>query len=316
MTYSCLVTGGAGFIGSHLVDRLVRDGHRVRVLDNFSTGRMDNLQDSFGDVHLVEGDIRDQECVRRAVEGVDVVFHQAALPSVARSLADPRATHENNATGTLNVLLASRDVGVRRVICASSSSVYGDLAVDKKREDLPTAPKSPYAVSKLAAEQYCRAFRIGYGLETVALRYFNVFGPRQDPNSPYSAVVPRFVVAMLEGRRPVVYGDGRQSRDFTFVGNVVDANVLAANAPGVGGEVFNIACGDNHSLLELHSILRGITGAQGEPEFAPVRAGDVLHSRADVARAHDRLGFAPLVNFRQGLQLTVEWYQRLRLAVP
>jgi len=312
MSISCLVTGGVGFIGSHLVDRLLQAGHRVRVLDNFTTGFRHNLEGVAADVEIIEGDVRDLGLLRSAARGVDTVFHEAALPSVPRSFTDPIATHENNATGTLNVLVAARDAGARRVVCASSSSVYGDAPVERKREDLPTAPRSPYAVSKLAAEQYCRAFFIGYGLEAVALRYFNVFGPRQDPNSPYSAVIPRFITAMLNGQSPTIYGDGLQSRDFTYVQNVVDANLLAATSPGVGGEVFNIARGENYGLLDLVDALKAILGVDLAPTFEKPRAGDVRHSRADVSKAREMFGFEPRVGFEEGLRLTAEWYQRQR----
>ncbi len=282
------------------------------MLDNFSTGFRHNLAGAASDVEIIEGDIRDLDQVRSAVRGVDAVFHQAALSSVPRSFVDPIATHESNATGTLNVLVAARDAGVKRVVCASSSSVYGDAAAERKREDLPTAPRSPYAVSKQASEQYCRAFFIGYGLEAVALRYFNVFGPRQDPDSPYSAVIPRFITALRNGQRPTIYGDGLQSRDFTYVQNVVDGNLLAATSPGVGGEVFNVARGDNYSLLDLVDALKRILGVDLTPIFEKPRAGDVRHSRADVSKAREMFGFEPRVGFEEGLRLTAEWYQRQR----
>lgn len=312
MAYSSLVTGGAGFIGSHLARRLLLDGHRVRVLDNFSTGSRDNLDGLLADIELIEGDLRDLDRLRAAVQGIEVVFHQAALPSVARSLADPIATHENNATGTLNLLVAARDAGVRRLVAASSSSLYGDAPVECKREDLPIAPRSPYAVSKLAAEQYCRSFAIGYGMETVALRYFNVFGPRQDPDSPYAAVVPRFITAMLRGDRPIMFGDGRQSRDFTYIENVVEANLLAAAAPRAAGEVINVACGDSYSLLDLMDNLNSILDRRVEPLFAEARPGDVRHSRADISKAGELLGYSPRVRFLEGLRRTVEWHDQHR----
>ncbi len=291
---------------------MLQAGHRVRVLDNFATGFRHNLEGVASDVEVMEGDVRDQDRVRAAMHGVEVVFHQAALPSVARSLADPIATHETNATGTLNILVAARDAGARRVVCASSSSVYGDAHVERKQEDLPTAPKSPYAVSKLAAEQYCRAFFIGYGLEAVALRYFNVFGPRQDPDSPYSAVIPRFIVRMLGGQRPAIYGDGLQSRDFTYVENVVDANLLAATSPAAGGSTINVARGENYSLLDLVVALKAILGVDLNPTLEEARVGDVRHSRADISRARDILGFEPRIGFEEGLRLTAEWHQRHR----
>ncbi len=246
-----LVTGGAGFIGSNIVERLVRQGERVRVLDNLSTGKRENLVSWLDRLELIEGDIRDVETVHGAMAGVDYVLHQAALPSVPRSVADPLASHQVNATGTLNVLPAARDAGVKRLVYASSSSVYGDSPTLPKQEEMPTNPISPYAVSKLAGENYCRVFFRVYGLETVCLRYFNVFGPRQDPTSQYAAVIPRFITAMLDGRRPVIYGDGRQSRDFTYIENVVEANLLACQAKDVAGEVLNIACGESFSSARV-----------------------------------------------------------------
>lgn len=303
-----LVTGGAGFIGSNLVRALLERGGNVRVLDNLATGRRTNLADIATEIELIEGDLRDPAVVERAVRGVDTVFHQGALPSVARSLTEPLASHEVNATATLSLLLAARDAGVRRFVYASSSSVYGNTPVLPKSEDLPTSPLSPYAVSKLAGEQYCRVFAQLYGLETVALRYFNVFGPRQDPTSQYAAVIPRFIHAMRRGEPPLIHGDGTQSRDFSYVANVVDANLRAATAPNVGGEVFNIACGERHSLLELVSALNRILGTRIEPRFGAPRPGDVKHSQADIARARRLLGYEPRVSFEEGLALTVAWY--------
>jgi nucleoside-diphosphate-sugar epimerase len=255
-----LVTGGGGFIGSHLAARLVGDGYSVRVLDNFATGRRENLVPLVEEIELVEGDVQSYERAHTAVRGCDVVFHLAALPSVPRSVQDPLTTNAVNVIGTLNVLLAARDSGVKRVVCASSSSVYGAVADLPKGEDLPLAPLSPYAVGKLAAENYCRSFHAVYGLETVVLRYFNIFGPRQDPLSQYSAVIPKFITDFLDGRTPVIYGDGEQSRDFTFVENVVEANLLATNADGAAGDVFNIACGERISVNQLVDELRSITG--------------------------------------------------------
>ncbi|MBL7199912.1 MAG: SDR family oxidoreductase [Anaerolineae bacterium] len=304
-----LVTGGAGFIGSNIVAVLVGGGEHVRVLDNYSTGQQENLAPVLERIELVEGDLRDLETCRRAVEGVEYVLHQGAVPSVQRSVDDPLASNEANVDGTLNLLVAARDAGVRRVVYASSSSVYGDSPALPKREDMPTAPKSPYATSKLAAEHYCRAFTEVYGLETVSLRYFNVFGPRQDPASEYSAVIPLFIGAMLAGRRPTVYGDGLQSRDFTYVDNNVQANLLAATAPGVAGQTFNIACGERYSLLDLIAALNRILGTGIEPLFGPPRPGDVKHSLADITRAQEELGYAVTVSFEEGLERTVAWYR-------
>jgi UDP-glucose 4-epimerase len=299
-----LVTGGAGFIGSHLAEALVRSGHRVRILDNFATGARANLAAVAGAAELLEGDLRDPAIVERAVRGVEVIFHQAALASVARSLEDPATTHAVNTTGTLSLLLAARGAGVRRVVYASSSSVYGDSPTLPKREEMPTQPKSPYAISKLAGEQYCQVFAAALGLETVSLRYFNIFGPRQDPASPYAAVIPKFLAAMRRGERPVIFGDGKQSRDFTYVENAVRANLLAAAAPGASGEVINVACGARITLLELVDHLNRLLGTHLTPSFAPPRTGDVLHSQADLARAATLLGYRPTVDFTEGLART------------
>jgi nucleoside-diphosphate-sugar epimerase len=306
-----LVTGGAGFIGSNIVRALLERGGSVRVLDNLATGRAENLADIAGQVELIEADLRDAWVAQQAVKGVEAVFHQGALPSVSRSVADPLASHEVNSSGTLGLLLAARDAGVRRFVFASSSSVYGDTPTLPKSEDLPTNPLSPYAVSKLAAEQYCRVFYRLYGLETVCLRYFNVFGPRQDPKSHYAAVVPLFITAISRGESPLVHGDGTQSRDFSYIANVVQANLRAAEAPGVGGEVFNVACGERYSLLDLVAILNRILGTSVEPTFGPARAGDVKHSLADISKAQRLLGYEPVVRFEQGLERAVEWYTSL-----
>jgi UDP-glucose 4-epimerase len=299
-----LITGGAGFIGSNLAEALVKSGHPVRILDNFATGARANLAAVAGTVELLEGDLRDPAIVERAVQGIEVVFHQGALPSVARSLEDPATTHAVNATGTLTLLLAARRAGIRRVVYASSSSVYGDSPTLPKREDMPTQPKSPYAVSKLAGEQYCQVFAAALGLETVSLRYFNIFGPRQDPASPYAAVIPKFLAVMRRGGRPVIFGDGKQSRDFTYVENAVRANVLAADAPGASGEVINVACGARVTLLELVEHLNRLLGKRLEPAFAPSRPGDVRHSQADLTRAAALLGYRPTLDFPEGLART------------
>src|SRR4051794_1178567 len=301
-----LVTGGGGFIGSHLVERLCRDGHRVRVLDNFATGRRESLIPLLDEIELIEGDIQSYERVHTAVRGCELVFHLAALPSVPRSVQDPLTSNASNVIGTLNVLLAARDEGVRRVVFASSSSVYGANRELPKREEMAALPIAPYGVAKLAAEGYCRAFHEVYGLETVALRYFNVFGPRQDPLSQYAAVIPRFITACLEERRPVVFGDGEQSRDFTYIDNAVEANLLAAEAEGVAGEKFNIACGEQTTLNQLLEAIRRLTGKEIEADYQPPRPGDVPHSLADVSRARERLGYEVGIDIREGLERTVK----------
>ncbi len=313
-----LVTGGAGFIGSHLVERLVEMGAVVRVLDNFTTGKRENIahllaRGDGGQVELLKGSLTDEGIVRKAVEGMEIVFHQGALPSVTRSVEDPLTTHEVNATGTLLLLLAARDAKVRRVVFASSSSVYGDTPTLPKSEDMPTHPQSPYALSKLIGEHFCRLFWQLYGLETVSLRYFNIFGPRQDPISQYAAVIPRFITALLRGERPTIYGDGEQTRDFTFVDNCVQANFLAATAEGVAGEVFNVGAGKQTSVNELFRLIRSLVGADTfEPLYAPPRPGDVRHSLADITKARQKLGYEPSVSLEDGLARTVDWF-RLRL---
>ncbi len=305
-----LVTGGGGFIGSHLVETLVQRGERVRVIDDFSTGSRTNLADVVDRIELFETDIRDLDSLRAPLKGVDYVLHQAAIPSVPRSIDDPLTTHETCATGTLNMLIAARDAGVKRFVYAASSSAYGDIEGEFKVETMPPRPLSPYAVAKLIGEQYCEVFYHIYGLETVALRYFNVFGPRQDPNSPYSAVIPLFTARMLRGERPIIYGDGTQSRDFTYVDNVVHGNLLACIADGakVAGQVMNLACGERTSLLELVAGINRLLGTQLEPEFAAARPGDVKHSRADVSKAGALLGYEQQVSFEEGLAQTVAWF--------
>jgi nucleoside-diphosphate-sugar epimerase len=296
-----LVTGGGGFIGSHIVDRLLRDGHDVVVLDSFATGRRENLE-HLTDIELIEGDVQSFERVHKATRRCEVVLHQAALPSVPRSIQDPLMSNFVNVTGTLNVLLAARDSDVRRVVYASSSSVYGTSEQLPKVETMRPAPISPYAVSKLAGEGYCRASSTVYGVESVALRYFNVFGPRQDPSSQYAAVIPNFISAALAGRRPVVFGDGTQSRDFTYVDNVVEANVLALDAASASGEVLNVACGERITLNDMLRELREAVGEPIEADYRPSRPGDVLHSHADISRATEVLGYRPIVSFSQGLR--------------
>jgi UDP-glucose 4-epimerase len=302
-----LVTGGAGFIGSHLVERLVRDGKGVRIIDDLTTGKRENIEPFLPEVEFVHGDVRDLELLRRAMDGVDYVLHQAAIPSVPRSIDDPATTNSVNVEGTLNVLIAARDAGVKRVVYASSSSVYGDSPTLPKRETMRPEPLSPYAVGKLAGELYCQVFHRVYGLETVALRYFNVFGPRQDPESQYAGVVPKFINLLLAGDPPTIFGDGEQSRDFTYVQDVVDANLLAVEAEGVSGEVFNIACGERLTINRLVEILSDLVGAKRRPTYASPRPGDVKHSVADVAKAKALLGYTPAVTVQEGLKRTLDW---------
>ncbi len=303
-----LVTGGAGFIGSNIVKTLLDKGYKIRVLDNFATGKRSNILPFMTNPNfeMFEGDLRSFHIVRSAVKGVDYVLHQGALPSVPRSINDPITTNDVNILGTLNVLEASREFGVKRVIYASSSSVYGNSEIMPKQEDMPVAPLSPYALTKYAAERYCQIYTSLYNLETVCLRYFNVFGPNQDPTSQYSAVIPKFITCMMKNIRPVIYGDGTQSRDFTYVDNNVAANIIACTAPGVAGNVFNIACGERFTLLELVESLNEILGTKIEPILSPERAGDVKHSLASIKKAGEGLQFKPLVNFKSGLIKTVE----------
>jgi len=301
-----LVTGGAGFIGSNLVRALLARGERVRVLDNFSTGLRANLADIADDVELVEGDLRSYERVHAAVRGVELVFHQGALPSVPRSVHDPLTTTAVNIEGTLNVLLAARDEGVRRVVNASSSSVYGNGGSLPRTEDQAPQPISPYAVAKLAAECFCASFSRVYAIETVSLRYFNVFGPHQDPNSEYAAVVPRFIRTIADGRPIIVYGDGAQSRDFTYVENVIEANLLAADAAGASGEVLNVATGSSETVNALADTIGRVLGKPVERVFEPRREGDVFASCADVSRAREVIGFVPHVGLEEGLRRTIE----------
>jgi UDP-glucose 4-epimerase len=304
-----LVTGGAGFIGSHIAEALVHAGHRVRVLDNLYSGRRENLKPVRADVEFVRGDCADPAVARRAMRRMEAVFHEAAMPSVVRSVQSPLASHHANATATLSVLVAARDAGVRRLVYAGSSSVYGNSPRLPKREDMPTQPLSPYAVGKLTGEHYLRIFAELYGLETLTLRYFNVFGPRQNAGSPYSGVISLFTAALLAGKRPVIYGDGTQSRDFTYVANVVDANLRALAAPKVKGEVMNVATGHRVSLNRLLAVLNRHTGRNLRARHLPPRAGDVKHSLADVTRARQKLGYRPLVDFETGLGETVDWYR-------
>lgn len=307
MTQRFLVTGGAGFIGSALARALVQRGDDVRVVDNFSTGKRENLAGVAG-VEVLAGDILDSGLLARAADGVSVIFHEAAIPSVPRSVAEPVPTNQVNVDGTLAVLLAARQAGVRRVVYAASSSAYGDTPTLPKVETMAPAPLSPYAVSKLAGEYYCRSFHSVYGLETVCLRYFNVFGPRQDPESQYAAVIPRFVNAALQGSAAQVFGDGNQSRDFCFVDNVVNANLLAAVAPDAPGKVFNIACGVASSLNDVLALLGDLLGKPVERVYDTSRSGDVRHSLADITAARTVLGYQPAISFAEGLRRTIDWF--------
>ena len=304
-----LVTGGAGFIGSHIVGELVTGGEGVRVIDNLSTGTRENLLSVMDKIEFIEGDLRDPEVTARVVEGVDFVLHQAAIPSVPRSIKDPTGSTENNLNATLNLLVAARDAGVKRVVYASSSSVYGDSPTLPKEEDFIPAPLSPYAASKLAGEYYCQVFHHVYGLETVCLRYFNVFGPRQDPLSEYAAVIPKFITMALDRKPLLVYGDGEQSRDFLLVANVVEANLLACVAEGAAGEQFNVGCGERISLNQLIEELKAIVDDDLKVEYTAPRSGDIRHSLADIEKTHRLLGYETIVPFGEGLHRTVEWFK-------
>ncbi|NIO48481.1 MAG: NAD-dependent epimerase/dehydratase family protein [Candidatus Aminicenantes bacterium] len=304
-----LVTGGAGFIGSNIAEELVKRGYQVRIIDNFLTGKRENISSFLDKIELVEGDIRDYDACNRALEGVDFVLHQAALPSVPRSIEDPLLTAEINIKGTLNILLASREAKVKGFVFASSSSVYGDDPNLPKKESNVGNPLSPYAISKLAGEKYCRVFSQIFGLYTVCLRYFNIFGPRQDPFSQYAAVIPNFITRMLKGKSPIIFGDGEQSRDFTYVSNVVEANILASKAKGVSGEVFNIACGERATVNSLASNLNEILKEEISPSYDEPRPGDVRHSFADISMARKLLKYEALVPFGKGLEETIRWYR-------
>jgi nucleoside-diphosphate-sugar epimerase len=309
-----LVTGGAGFIGSHLTEELARRGERVRVVDSLITGKRTNLAHVAG-VEFLEGDLAELAVARRAVEGVDFVLHQAAIPSVPRSVEDPITSHRANVDASLNLLIAARDARVTRVVYAGSSSAYGDAPTLPKVETMPPAPLSPYALQKVVAEQYCQMFTRLYGLETVTIRYFNVFGPRQDPSSPYSGVISLFISTLCEGRPPTIYGDGEQTRDFTYVANVVDGVLRACQAPGVSGEVINVATGGRISINALFRSVRDLVGARVAPAYAPPRAGDVRDSQADIRKARRLLGYEPTVGFDEGLTKTVEWYRASHVTV-
>jgi len=307
-----LVTGGAGFIGSHLTEALLRKGHRVCVLDDFSTGKKENLifDKEYLSLEMIEGDIRDLAICRKAMKGIEYVFHQAALPSVQRSVEDPLGSNAVNEGGTLNILFTAREEKVKRVIYAASSSVYGDTPTLPKHEEMPPHPLSPYALQKYIGEQYCRLFYELYGVETVSLRYFNIFGPRQDPNSVYSAVIPKFIDAFLHGASPIIFGDGEQSRDFTYIENVVQANLLAMSAGHLHGEAINIACGERTSLNQLVNTLRKILGSKVSPIYEEPRKGDVRHSLADIRKGKEILNFEPKVGLELGLKKTVEFFQK------
>lgn len=305
-----LITGGCGFLGSNIARELLSRGNSVRIFDNLSTGKKDNLDGVDGDLELIVGDLTDAPAVKHAVEGIDYILHQAALPSVQRSIEDPITANHINVSGTVNLLKNAVDAGVKRVVYAASSSAYGDQKALVKTENLLPMPKSPYAVAKLTGEYYLQAFYECYGLETVSLRYFNVFGPHQDPNSEYSAVIPLFITHMLRGESPTIYGDGTQSRDFTYIYNNVQANILAAEAPNAAGQVFNIACGRSFSLLDLVNEINLILGTDIKPRFAEPRTGDVKHSLADISKAQETLKYQVEVDFHEGLRRTVEWYKQ------
>jgi UDP-glucose 4-epimerase len=308
----CLITGIAGFIGSSLARALVEQGEGVRGIDNFSTGKRDNLAEIFDRIDFREADLSDLEALESACRGVDYVLHQAAIPSVPKSVLDPLGSNRANVDGTVHLLIAARDAKVKRVVYAASSSAYGDTPTLPKHEGMLPNPISPYAVAKLTGEYYMRSFYRCYGLETVSLRYFNIFGPRQDPSSPYSGVLAKFITQMLQGQPPVIFGDGGQSRDFTYIDNAVHANLLAMTRPTaeVAGQVFNVATGRRADLNETFALLKNITGYSGDAKYAPERAGDVRHSLADLTLAEKRLGYAPQVHFEAGLRRTVEWYGR------
>lgn len=305
-----LVTGGAGFIGSNIAEELLKRGNSVRVLDNFSTGRRENIKDFLNDLELIEGDICNYDAVVKSVKGIEVILHQAALPSVPRSIIDPIKSNEVNVNGTLNILNAAKDNGVKRVVFASSSSIYGDTPELPKHEGMIPNPLSPYAVSKLTGEKYCNVFSKIYGLETTALRYFNVFGPRQDPSSQYSAVIPKFIKAILSDEQPTIYGDGEQSRDFTYIANVVDANILAATKEYESGLAMNCACHDQITLNQLVNEINSLLGKRIKPKYIDPRAGDIKHSFAAIEKIKSVLGFNPSISFKDGLRKTIEWYSR------
>jgi len=304
-----VVTGGGGFIGSHIVEELLLRNQTVRVIDNFSTGRRENINAFGRAIELIELDVADAPDLARHLRGADYVIHQAAIPSVPKSIIKPVPSHNANVTGTFNLLLAARDAGVKRVVYASSSSLYGDSLTLPKHEGMMPNPLSPYGAQKLFGEMYCQVFTRTYGLETAALRYFNVFGPRQDPTSQYSGVLSLFITAVLQGRQPTIYGDGLQSRDFTYVQNVVDANLLACTVPEIAGEAFNVACGDRITVNSTLQLINKIAGTDINPIYTDPRPGDIKHSQADISKAQNKLGYNPQVNFEEGLRLTIDWYR-------
>jgi nucleoside-diphosphate-sugar epimerase len=315
LTGIALVTGGAGFIGSHIASALVASGARVRILDDLSTGHRENLEEIGGDIDFVQGSVADEALLKRVLDGVELVFHEAAIPSVPRSVENPRQTHTASVDGTFSLLAAAREKKVRRLIYAASSSAYGDQPTLPKSEEMSPDPLSPYAVAKLVGEYYARVFTRVYGLETFSLRYFNVFGPRQDPGSQYSGVVSLFISALLTNKRPVIYGDGEQSRDFTYIDNVVDANLKAASATSGPGQVINIANGERITLNQLLQELKGLTGrSEIEADYREPRIGDVRHSLADISRARQLLGYEPRVGLSEGLQQTIDWWKASRFA--
>jgi UDP-N-acetylglucosamine/UDP-N-acetyl-alpha-D-glucosaminouronate 4-epimerase len=304
-----VVTGGGGFIGSHIVEELLRRHETVKLIDNFSTGKRANVDAFKNQAEIIEFDIAEAKNLVELFKGADYVIHQAAIPSVPKSILDPVTSHRSNVNGTLNVLIAARDAGVKRVVYASSSSLYGDSPTLPKHEEMMPKPLSPYGAQKLFGEMYCQVFTRSYGLETVALRYFNVFGPRQDPSSPYSGVLALFIPAVLQDRRPTIHGDGLQSRDFTYVQNVVEANLLACTVPGVGGQVFNIARGDRITVNSILQQINKITGKDVSPIYSEPRSGDIKHSQADITRAREHLGYEAAISFEEGLRRTIEWYR-------
>lgn len=313
-----LITGGAGFIGSNIADRLLEKGNHVRIIDNLFSGKRENLKNALTskDCEFIEGDIRDIRTVRNACKDVDFVLHEAAIPSVPRSIDDPLSTNDVNINGTLNILKASLENKVRRIVYAASSSAYGDTAVLPKKEDMPPSPLSPYAVSKLTGEYYCRVFTNVYGLETVSLRYFNIFGPRQDPNSTYAAVIPKFITAILKGESPLVNGDGEQSRDFTYIENVIQANINACYSKGAAGMMFNIACGARFTLNDLIRQLEGIMNKKANQKYMPPKKGDVKHSQADITNASKHLDYRVMVDFNEGLKKTVAYFASIVTGLP
>jgi UDP-glucose 4-epimerase len=304
-----LVTGGGGFIGSHIVERLVRDGQSVRVLDDFSSGKRENLAPFAGKIEVVEGDLRKPADCAKACAGVQIIFHEGAVPSVPKSVDDPVTSHEANIDGTFNILMAAKNAGCRRVVYAASSSAYGDQPELPKRETARPDPLSPYAVNKLVGEYYLSVFNKCWGLETLSIRYFNVFGPRQDPKSQYAAAIPAFVAAILRGESPTIYGDGEQTRDFTYIDNVVHANLLAAKAPKVAGQVVNVACGERVTVNQIIAQINQLLGKNVKSNHVPERAGDIKHSLADISLAKQLIGYEPLINFADGLRRAIEWYK-------